>query len=190
MSVVNFTVMIGSLLSGAPAILPREFSFMPPKPIWAPKYYAVGCQPLSYLAVRNERRGRSYAEAERLAGNLLRSVPFVTSLHCVTADPAERALYVGGGNGQIFEISLVGLCPVLVCCITPFVCSNFIVVASLYNSILISQRRYCNTSACRILHLFFNRPVARNNMDANLQMYIISFTFQMKVGCTIWKKMA
>ncbi len=45
------------------------------------------------------------------AGTLLRSVSFLVSLHSVAADPAEHALYLGGADGRIFEVSLAGLRP-------------------------------------------------------------------------------
>ncbi len=42
------------------------------------------------------------------AGTLLRSLSLPTSLHAVAADPTEHALYLAGGDGRIFEVSLVG----------------------------------------------------------------------------------
>ena len=42
------------------------------------------------------------------AGTLLRSVSFPVPLHSVAADPAEHALYLGGADGRIFEVSLAG----------------------------------------------------------------------------------
>ena len=42
------------------------------------------------------------------AGVLLRSVAFPVSLHSLAIDPAEHALYVGGGDGRIFELPLAG----------------------------------------------------------------------------------
>ena len=46
--------------------------------------------------------------ADMDAGTLLRSLSLPTSLHAVAADPAEHALYLAGGDGRIFEASLVG----------------------------------------------------------------------------------
>ena len=42
------------------------------------------------------------------SGTLLRSVSLPVSLHSIAADPAEHALYLGGGDGRIFEVSLIG----------------------------------------------------------------------------------
>jgi len=42
---------------------------------------------------------------------LLRSISFPVSLHSVTTDPAEHALFVGGADGRIFEVSLAGQPP-------------------------------------------------------------------------------
>ena len=42
------------------------------------------------------------------AGTLLRSFSLPTALYAVAADPAEHALYLAGGDGRIFEASLVG----------------------------------------------------------------------------------
>ena len=41
------------------------------------------------------------------AGELLRSAALPAALQAVTADPAEHALYLGGADGRIFELSLV-----------------------------------------------------------------------------------
>lgn len=43
-----------------------------------------------------------------VAGNLLRSITFPVSLHSVTPDPVEHAMYLGGADGRIFEVSLAG----------------------------------------------------------------------------------
>ena len=42
------------------------------------------------------------------AGVLLRSVAFPVSLHSLALDPAEHALFAGGGDGRVFELPLAG----------------------------------------------------------------------------------
>lgn len=41
-------------------------------------------------------------------GTLLRSVSLPVSLHSIAADPLQLALYLGAGDGRIFEVSLAG----------------------------------------------------------------------------------
>ena len=57
-------------------------------------------------AAVHESRKDSYFRL--LAGRLLSSLTFPSSIHSVITDPGDHALYAGAGDGQIFETSLVG----------------------------------------------------------------------------------
>ena len=48
------------------------------------------------------------AGAGARAGVLLWSAAFPVALHALALDPAEHALYAGGGDGRIFELALAG----------------------------------------------------------------------------------
>ena len=54
------------------------------------------------------RDDRQNVPSNARAGTLLRSLSLPTPLHAVAADPAEHALYLAGGDGRVFEASLVG----------------------------------------------------------------------------------
>lgn len=45
------------------------------------------------------------------AGELLRTISLPCALHAVALDPTEHALYLGGSDGRVFDVSLVGPYP-------------------------------------------------------------------------------
>ena len=45
------------------------------------------------------------------AGSLLRTIDLPVSLHSVVTDPWEHSLFLGAGDGRIFEASLIGRTP-------------------------------------------------------------------------------
>lgn len=93
-----------------------------PVVIWAyltedmqqPAYHGLPVSPR--FGIRNGLHLRchqsSAAEAPRrwckpCAGEELTAFQLPAPLHCVATDPGEHALYLGGGDGRIFEVSLL-----------------------------------------------------------------------------------
>ncbi|BDA48951.1 WD repeat-containing protein 18 [Coccomyxa sp. Obi] len=67
-------------------------------------YCGIGANPI-VITASLDRSCKTWSLAQ---GNLLRSITFPVSLHSVSMDPAEHALYLGGADGRIFEVSLAG----------------------------------------------------------------------------------